>query len=69
MPAPSVVDEPGEDDDLYALTPRAKRAVVAKRRAAAKSDVSAQDNTGPEPTRANDFGFLEEEQDLKRPSF
>ncbi len=60
-----------EEDELTALTPRAKR--PAARKKAAKVEAVATDSSAAtpaiEPTKENDFGFLEPEQDLKRPSF
>ncbi|GEM_PF-2787567 len=60
-----------DDDELSALTPRAKRP-AAKKKVARVEAVASDTAAAPpaiEPTKENDFGFLEPEQDLKRPSF
>ncbi|MBS1149229.1 MAG: putative serine/threonine protein kinase [Myxococcaceae bacterium] len=68
LAAPAAV-EASSDDELAALTPRAKRPAAKKR--AAKAEVAAQDSAAPAVTeqKQDDFGFLEEDQDLKRPTF
>lgn len=70
--APAAYDESSEDE-LSALTPRARKAAAPKKRAqkleASNDEGSTAQAAQPEPVLQNDFGFLEEEQDLKRPTF
>ena len=70
--APAAYGESSEDE-LSALTPRAKKAAAPKKRAqkleASNDEASSAQAVQPEPTKQNDFGFLEEGQDLKRPTF
>lgn len=68
--APTAAEE-SDDDLLVGLTPRAKKAAVARKRAP-KADVAvnADPATPTQPEQGGaDFRFLEEEQDLKRPTF
>ena len=68
--APSASDE-SDADLLSDLTPRAKKPAPVARKRAPKADVaaSAAEPSAAQPQQGNDFGFLEEEQELKRPAF
>lgn len=69
----SPMNDEASEDELTSLTPRKKAPAAKKRAAAPKAEVAAQQETAAvqqgEAAPAKDFGFLEEEPELKRPTF
>lgn len=71
MAAPTALEE-SDDDLLSDLTLRAKKALPRKRvklEAAAAAESPSAQAAPAAPPKQDDFGFLEEEQELKRPAF